>query len=151
MRMIRFALLAGLLSASTAAIWADDSATGSETPDGRWIVAHRYYTPSKTTDAVGKLLTDLGREVEIKNGKLSASDPTKAGLYFLVDFLSNTTPKSVNLKVPGKRETLLLGIYRVEGDVMSLAIGAGNKRPETFTKPQEQVMLVLKRAPKKPT
>ncbi len=149
MRMIRFALLATLLCGSAASARADDTSAAPQTPDGRWIVTHRYYTPSEVNAAVGKLLTDLGNDVDIKNGKLSACDSTKAGFYLLVDFHPSTTPKSVNLKVPGKKETVLFGIYRFDGDVMSLAVGAGSKRPDGFSNPRDQVLLVLKRAPKK--
>ena len=99
--------------------------------------------------SIGKLLTDLGHEVEIKNGKMSAVDAGKEGVYVLIDFIPKTTPKSVNLTIPGKTNTVLLGIYRLEGDILSIAVSAGNKRLESFTNPRDQVLLVLKRAPKK--
>lgn len=149
MRRIRFAFLVALLSGSAVSARADDSAAGPQTPEGRWLIAHRYYTPSEITAGVGKVLTDLGHEVEIKNGKLSACDSAKAGVYLLIDFQPNTTPKSVNLTIPGKKNTVLLGIYRLEGKILSIAVATGNKRPDSFTNPRDQVLLVLKRAPKK--
>ncbi|HLJ94737.1 MAG TPA: hypothetical protein VKU02_16235 [Gemmataceae bacterium] len=148
MRMIKLALLTTLLCNAPGMIRADGTSTGPQTPEGRWYVAHRSFTPSNTTAAIGKVLTDLGHDVEIKNGKISACDPSKAGIYLLAEFRPNTTPKSVDLKVPSNKDKPLKGIYRLDGDVLSLAVSAKNKRPDTFNNAQDQVLLVLKRKPK---
>src|SRR5215467_5155160 len=117
MRMIRLALLATLLSGSAASARGDDSPAAPPSPEGRWLVTHRSYTPSDVNAAVGKLLTDLGNEIEIKNGRLYPCDPSKGSFYLLVDFHPSTNPKSVDLTIPGKKQTILLGIYRFDGDV----------------------------------
>src|SRR5207302_8904842 len=96
MRMIRFAILAVLLLGSTASVRAGDPASNSPSPEGRWLVAHRYFTPSDVNASIGKLLTDLGHEVEIKNGKMSAVDAGKEGVYVRIDFNPKTTQKTVN-------------------------------------------------------
>ncbi len=151
MRMIKWAILTILLCNGPGMIRADGTSTEPQTPEGRWFVAHRSYTPSDTTAALGKVLTDLGHDVEIKNGKISACDPSKAGIYLLVDFRPGTTPKSVDLKVPSNKDKVLRGIYRLDGDVLSLAVSAKNKRPDKFSNSQDHVLLVLKRKPKSPS
>ena len=60
-----------------------------------------------------------------------------------------TSPYTLNTVPDGLTNTVLLGIYRLEADILSIAVSAGNKRPESFTNPRDQVLLVLKRAPKK--
>jgi hypothetical protein len=149
MRLSKCALLLVPLFGSAVVVRGDETSAAPQKPEGRWLVVHRVYTPSEITANVGKLLADLGNEVEIKNGRMSACNSAKAGFYLLVDFRPKTTPKAVDLKVPGQNERVLLGIYRMEGDVMSLAISAVNKRPDRFTNPRDQVLLVLKRPPKK--
>jgi uncharacterized protein (TIGR03067 family) len=140
--------MVALLSGSAAPAWAADSAELKKI-EGRWLVAHRYYKPSKVNTVVGKLLTELGHEVEIKDGKLSACDPKKAGQYLLLEIDPAARPKAIDLKVPDKKDQVLLGIYRLEDDVLSVAVGAGGQRPKAFMNPNGQVLLVLKRASKK--
>jgi len=118
--------------------------------EGRWMVAHRAYTPSKANDRVGQLLTSLGQQVEIKDGKLSPADPKKGDVYLLVSFYPTTKPKAIDLKLPDKKEKALLGIYNLEDDILSLNVGTGDIRPKKFAIQEDQVVLILKRAPKKP-
>jgi uncharacterized protein (TIGR03067 family) len=117
--------------------------------EGQWVIAQRSYTPTGATAQLGKLLTDLGQKVEIKQDKLSATDPDKAGRYLFVQFDPRSKPKALNLKIPGNDNQVLLGIYRLENDLLSLVIGTGNVRPKLFGPFDHQVLLVLKRAPKK--
>jgi uncharacterized protein (TIGR03067 family) len=147
MRTIVLALTA-LLFAGGVAVAQAPGAAELKKLEGRWLVAHRHYTPSTVTDPVAQLLTGLGHVVEIRDGKLSARDPDKAGVYLTISFDSAAKPKAVDLKGPGKKDQVLLGIYSLENDVLSLEIGTGKVRPTSFMNPEDQVLLVLKRAPK---
>jgi uncharacterized protein (TIGR03067 family) len=151
MRVIKFALLAALLSGGAALAQGPGAAPQVKKLDGRWLVVHRNYLPSPATDPVGKLLTNLGYAVEIRDGKLLARDPGKSDVYLLVTFDPTATPKAVDLKVPDKKDGVLLGIYRLDGDILTLAVGTGKSRPTTFSDPAHQVQLILKRVPKKAT
>ena len=145
MRMIRFALAAALLASSAAPVQAGKSAAEVE---GRWLVVHRYYTPSKITGALGKVLTNLGTEVEIKNGKLSSRNANNQSVYLLAEFRTDTDPKAVDLRKPANPNQVLLGIYRLQGNLLTIEVGSGNQRPTGFMNAQDDVMLILKRAPK---
>jgi uncharacterized protein (TIGR03067 family) len=88
----------------------------------------------------------LGRRVEIKDGQFAACQPDQAGYHLLVDFDPTSKPKSVDLTVPGQKKIVLLGIYRLEDDVLSIAVSTADTRPETYMRPEDQVLLVMKRA-----
>lgn len=147
MRWITLGFAATLLSGAAALVQAADEGTELQRLQDRWIVPHRYYTPSAATDPLAKLLTDLGNDVEIKNGKLSAREPDKEGRHLLIEFDSSTEPKNVNLRIPDQEDQVLLGIYKLEDDILSLAVGTGT-RPTEFSNSETQVLLILTRAPK---
>jgi hypothetical protein len=148
MRWFAIPLAVALLAGSVARTWAADPAANLKKLDGRYFVAHRAFTPSKTTDPVGNLLTSLGSEVEIKDGKLSAADPKKRGTYLLVTFYSSGKPLAVDLKRPDQKNKVLLGVYSLEGDVLAINVATGEKRPKSVRNTEGEVLLILKRAPK---
>ncbi len=148
MRWIVVAFAAVLWCGAAAHVQSADSSAELKQVQDRWLVAHRYYTPSGITDSLGKLLTNLGEQVEIKDGMLSSRDPGKEDVYLLVDFNPSGDPKTVDMRVPDNEDAVLLGIYKLEDDILSLVVGTGN-RPTNFTNSETQVMLVLKRAAKK--
>jgi uncharacterized protein (TIGR03067 family) len=114
----------------------------------KWILAHSHYTPSKATADVAKILASLGRRVEIKDGRLSAFDSERNDNYLLVNFDPTANPKTVDLRVPSRKDQVLLGIYRLDDDVLSLAVATRHSRPESFRAPEDQIVLILKRARK---
>ncbi len=148
MRIVTATLLATLLFVGSAPAQAPDDGAVPKNLEGRWIVAHRYYTPSDVTNPVGDLLTSLGSILDLKKEKLSACDPAKKGVYLTVKFEPGKTPPAVDLKAPGQ-EQVLRGIYRLDGDVLRIAVGTGKRRPRTFDDPSRDVQLIMKRAPKK--
>ncbi len=141
-RLLVLAMAVGMFAWS--GLRADDNGGDSTLLQGRWTVAHRYYTPSDTTKDVAKQLTDLGGEVEIADGKLKASDPEKGGYHFVITLHPSTTPKGIDLKVPNEDKTLL-AIYSVEDNVLTIDVATGSSRPTEFRDPEKQVMLVLRR------
>jgi hypothetical protein len=143
--MIRFALVVALLAGSAVPV----QAAKPDGVDGHWLVVHRYYTPSKVTGFLGKLLTNLGTEVDIRNGKFSSRDPDKGNVYLLADFRADTDPKTVDLRKPANPNQVLLGIWRLDGHILTIEVGSGNQRPTGFMNAQNDVMLILKRARKK--
>lgn len=116
--------------------------------EGTWLVAHRAYTPSPTTDPVGKLLTGLGSVVEIGDGKVTA--PDNPGQSLSITIKASATPKGIDLKVPGENGQVLPGVYVLEDDVLSLAVSTNGVRPKTATQGKDQVLLILKRKPSNP-
>jgi uncharacterized protein (TIGR03067 family) len=149
MRFCGYALAVALLVDDVAPAQTVDVAAELQKLERQWLVAHVYYKPTKVNADLSKLLADLGHTVEIKDGKLTSLDADKAGFHLLADFDPTQKPKSVDLTIPGKKKQVLLAIYRLEDDVLSISVGAGNIRPELFMNPEEQVMLVLKGARKK--
>jgi uncharacterized protein (TIGR03067 family) len=135
-----------LLSGGAALGGSPETAAELKKLEGRWLVAHRSYTPSKVTDPVAKLLTALGHRVEIKDGKLSALDADKEGTAYEISFDPAKNPKAVNLTVPGEKRQVLLGIYSLEDDILCLEFGTGKSRPKERLRPDDQVQLILKRA-----
>jgi hypothetical protein len=122
----------------------NSSSTG---PQGRWFVVHRAYSHTPKTQPVGNFLTSLGSELEIKDGKLGPvglNDPSRT---LKADFRGGSPPQAVDLQSPGENGQILHGIYRIDGSILSLAIGDGNQRPKSFRPQEGQVLLVLKRAP----
>src|SRR5260370_21524762 len=128
MRFRRCVIAFALLSAGLARALADDAATEAGKLEGQWRVAHRAYKDSKANADVSKILLNLGTKVEIKDGKLSSCDPDKAGRHLDVEFDGTVTPKTVDLTVPGKQKRVLLGIYRLEDDLLALALRTAHER-----------------------
>jgi uncharacterized protein (TIGR03067 family) len=149
MRLIGFVCTLVLLSATETCAQTAKIATEQKKLEGQWLIVQRAYTPTKATAPLGKVLADLGSRVEIRQDKLVACDPDKGGTYFFIQFDPTKTPKIVNLKVPGKEDQVLPGIYCLENDLLSFVIGAGHTRPKYFGPFDNQVLLVLKRVPKK--
>jgi uncharacterized protein (TIGR03067 family) len=118
--------------------------------EGKWLVAHRAYSPSKTNAAVVKMLMDLGNKVEIAEGKITACDSDKEGYHLDADFDPASQPKHVDLTVPGEKKKVLLGIYFLEDDVLSIAVSPNDVRPKSFTIINDRVLLILKKARKQP-
>ena len=104
MRIITATLLAALLFVGSTRAQSPDVGAVPKDLEGRWIVAHRYYTPSDVANPVGELMTSLGSTLEIKNGKLSACDPGKKDVYLIVKFEPDKTPSAIDLKVPGQEQ-----------------------------------------------
>jgi uncharacterized protein (TIGR03067 family) len=114
---------------------------------GRWAVFQRLYTPSKEADPVGKLLTDLGHQVEFTDGKLVSRDPKRAGVHLLADLDPTQSPRAIDFRVPGKKEPVYPAIYTREGDGLVIAVGVDGVRPKTFDPGPTRVLLLMSRPP----
>jgi uncharacterized protein (TIGR03067 family) len=146
MRLIRYVVAVALLGCGVASAQTVDVPAEMKKLERKWVLAHAHYTPSKATADVARILTNLGRRVEIRDGRLSASDSDKSDNYLLVDFDPTANPKTVDLRVPSKKDQVLLGIYRLDDDVLSLAVATQNVRPDSFRGPEDQIVLIFKRA-----
>jgi hypothetical protein len=49
--------------------------------------------------------------------------------------------------VPGKEKQVFPASYQLNGNLLSIVVGTGKARPQTFTNTGNQILLVLKRAP----
>jgi uncharacterized protein (TIGR03067 family) len=134
-----------LVAGGVACAQAVAPATELKQLEGRWLVAHRGYDLSKKTAEVAGLLTKLGAEVEIADGKLSAAGRAKTGYYLEAAFDPIARPKAIDLNVPGQQGRVLRGIYSHEVDVLTLAVGIGDARPRTLRPAKDQVVLILTR------
>jgi uncharacterized protein (TIGR03067 family) len=150
MRLCGWMLAVTVLSAGSAQAQNVDIAQEIKKLEGQWLVAHRAYTPSKANAAVTKILMDLGTKVEIQDGKISAGDADKDGYHLDADFDPTSKPKNLDLTVPGEKKRVLLGIYFLEDDVLSIAVGTKDVRPKSFAITNDRVLLILKKARKQP-
>jgi hypothetical protein len=130
-----FAALAAVLCAAAPAR-ADDGLTSIR---GGWIVAQRVYTSGSAADGVGSLLTELGFKVSFTDGKLSSRDACNSN--YLVT--SGNGSGTIDLTDPNTN-TVHPGIFVLNGNILSIAVGAGTTRPSSFTGDDSQVLLVLK-------
>jgi uncharacterized protein (TIGR03067 family) len=146
MRLSGWVLAVAVLSGSFVRAQDADIAEEIKRLEGHWHVAHRAYSPAKTDAAVTKILMDLGNKIEIKDGKLSAYGPGKEEYHLDADFDPTSKPKNVDLRVPGDKKQVLLGIYSLENDVLSIAVSTKGVRPKSFTIMNERVVLILKKA-----
>jgi uncharacterized protein (TIGR03067 family) len=148
MPFIGYIVTVGLL-ASAALGHTHQSSTIPKELKGVWVIGYRAYEPSPATNEAANLLNQLGAKVEFKGGKLEAADKNRAGNYLLVEFGSAGKLKSIDLKAPGKGKQVLRGIYRLENGLLTIAVGVGGARPQSFEKKADRILLLMKRLPKK--
>jgi uncharacterized protein (TIGR03067 family) len=149
MSLLRLAFIAALLSPFSAFAHDDDKPADNQQVERAWRIVHRAYNPTtKAAAELGKTLEDLGRNVEIKGGRLSSCEDDKLGQYVTVTFDPGASPQRVDLEIPGDAK-LFRGIYRIDGDVLSISISTGKNRAESFQIGKECVLLILKEVPKK--
>lgn len=115
--------------------------------EGRWQVMQRVYKSSKEVDPVAELLTGLGFEVELANGKLLAHDKGKEGRHLHITMDPSQFPKLVDLRLPGEKDRVLRGIYWQIDEILVLAINATEERPRSQEELSKAVLLLMRRTP----
>jgi uncharacterized protein (TIGR03067 family) len=108
----------------------------------------------------GRTVKDLAKgRLIIKGAELSLGAEGEAGDTFRFRLSPQTTPKGIDLLSPAEPKSPTLGIYKVEGDSLSLCLrgrGARNKdgtptdpieliRPKSFSSADGSMLLVLAR------
>ena len=115
--------------------------------EGKWFVVQRVYTPSNANAEAAQAFLNLGNKVEFKGSKLVSLATSKVPPYLTVKASGSGSPANINFTVPTTRQTLK-GIYRIEGNVLSIAVDAIGGRPSTFTGSDKQLLLILTPLPK---
>jgi uncharacterized protein (TIGR03067 family) len=110
---------------------------------GSWNVAHRGYTPSPKTNEAAALLTKLGTHVVFTDGNLAPDDGGKSGYYLTVQLNPGSRPKGIDLTVPGEQGRVLHGIYTLDGQILTLAFGTGDDRPQGFRPADDRIVIIL--------
>ncbi|HEV3258418.1 MAG TPA: hypothetical protein VG013_16175 [Gemmataceae bacterium] len=137
MRSIGLAFAVLLVSGSVAP-------TQAATPgplDGNWFIAHRAYTPSDARDPIAQGIIALGYGIKIQNGTVTATD-AGAPNYSIAIAFDQSNPQAVDFVVGGG-QLVVHGIYRIEENVLSIAVGFGSARPTTFDDTTNQMLVVM--------
>ena len=109
--------------------------------DGNWNIAHRAYTPSSDRDPVAQFIMNMGNGIQIQNNQVTPNNGNNWGFTVAVVF-DPSNPRNVDFSMNNRR-LVLHAIYRIDGNVLTIAMSFDRRRPTTFDDTVNNLVIIL--------
>ena len=139
---LRYLVALGVACVFAACLRADEPSDDVKRLKGTWVVTSATRDGKTSVEMKGARIAFAGGTMTVQGG-----DGGEQELPFKVDPAKK--PKAIDFPLGGGGGWLNLpatikGIYRLEGDTLTLCVGSGDNRPAEF-RDREATLLVLKR------